>query len=142
MRHKRAVIGHNELLDWLSREREAGRLVNADLVRLLKLPSSRVAEIFEGRRRIQLDEAKAIVENYGLEPVADVSAQTLRPILAAVLPLAPPSNVPERLVTVLAEAVAYGLTLLPSQLSTNPSDDALGVAARAAALRFRDLSLQ
>jgi hypothetical protein len=143
LRHEVRVIGHKELLDWLKSEREAGRLKNADLQRLLNLPSSRVAEIFSGGRQIQLDEARLIVDHYQLESsVAAINAETLGPILAAVLPLAPPEPRAERFLPILAEAVVYGLGLLADQPSSSPHAEAVRVAARAAASRFRDLSLQ
>jgi cyanate lyase len=145
MRQTPHVIGHEDLLNWLKAERSADRLTNADLGRLLNLPSSRIAEIFEGRRRVNLDEAKIIVETYGLEgpgQLVQLSEETLEPILSAVLPLAPQGRDAERFVPVLAKAVAYGLQLLSADPSRTPSGDAIGVAARGAALRFRDLLLQ
>lgn len=145
MRHEGRVIGHGDLLSWLIAEREAKRLTNADLQRLLKLPSSRVSDIFSGERQIKLDEAKAIVEHYKLDrapEAATISADALAPILAAVVPLAPQGELTDRFASILAEAVSYGLGLLPGRHTTLPSSDAIDVAARAAALRFRDLSLQ
>jgi hypothetical protein len=142
MRHDVQVIGHGELLEWLRAEREAERLSNADIQRLLKLPSSRVAEIFRGDRQIRLDEAKALVDHYRLEQPSGLNADILASILEAVLPLAPGGAASERFAPALAEAVAYGLELLSRNRAMPPSDDALGVAAHGAALRFRDLSLQ
>jgi cyanate lyase len=136
------MLGHDELLDWLKDARDDGRVSNADIMRLLKLPSSRVAEIFEGRRRIKLDEAKALVEHYGIEESAGVNEATLAPILSAVLPLAPHGEDAEKFAPVLAQAVAYGFQLLADSHARKPSEDAIGVAARGAALRFRDLLLQ
>lgn len=140
------MIGHDELLNWLRAERDAGRVKNADLQKLLGQPSSRIAEIFGPKgRRITLDEAKVIVEHYGLEaPGATVQLNegTLEPILSALLPLAPQGRDAERFAPTLAKAVAYGLQLLADHPAKMPSEDAVGVAARGAALRFRDLLLQ
>lgn len=143
MRQKGVVIGHDDLLQWLRAERTAGRLTNADVQRLLGLPSSRVAQIFSGERMIKLDEAKRLVEHYGIERLGQsLNAETLAPILEAVLPLAPQGARPEQVAAVLAEALAYGIELLSGGSAMPPSGDAIGVVARAAVLRFRDLSLQ
>jgi hypothetical protein len=146
LRQTARVIGHDELLAWLRAEKDAGRVKNADLQKLLGQPSSRVAEIFNHKaRRISLDEAKLIVEHYGLEApgtIVQLSEEMLEPILSAVLPLAPQGRDAERFAPTLAKAVAYGLQLLAAHPAKTPSDDAIGVAARGAALRFRDLLLQ
>ncbi|HYI43692.1 MAG TPA: hypothetical protein VD768_08740 [Sphingomicrobium sp.] len=62
-RHGPAMVGADELLAAL---RERG-VKNADIARVLDLPSSRVAEMYTGKRRLQLDEAKRLVEHYGIE---------------------------------------------------------------------------
>jgi hypothetical protein len=61
------VFGQQELLAALHRERDAGHIRNRDVEKLLRLPSSRVTEIFEGTRQIRLDEAKRLVETFDLE---------------------------------------------------------------------------
>ncbi len=40
---------------------------NAAVGRVLKLPSSRVAELFGGKRRLQLDEANTLIAAFGIE---------------------------------------------------------------------------
>ena len=63
------MLGANELLTLLR-----GRGVrNSDIARVLKLPSSRVSELFNGTRRLQLDEAKKLVESFGVEEPDSVS---------------------------------------------------------------------
>lgn len=64
-RHGPYVLSSTELLSKLKSARDAAVLTNADVQALLKLPSSRVAEIFEGKRAIKIDEMKALVERYG-----------------------------------------------------------------------------
>lgn len=66
-RHGPYVLSSTELLSKLKSARDAAVLTNADVQSLLKLPSSRVAEIFEGKRAIKIDEMKALVERYGWE---------------------------------------------------------------------------
>lgn len=59
----RRMLSADELLAAL---RERG-VKNAEIAELLDLPSSRVSELFSGKRRLQLDEAKKLVERYQLE---------------------------------------------------------------------------
>lgn len=46
---------------------EDANVKSADMARVLKLPSSRIAEIRGGRRQIKLDEAAKLVKAFGLE---------------------------------------------------------------------------
>lgn len=139
VRHHGRVLDSKGLLAELERLKDTGRTTNADLGRLLKLPSSRIAEIFEGKRRVTIDEMKVLVEHFGLEAAAPApSAETLEPILDALLPLAPPGRLSEQSRRALAEALSYGLELLGTTPATPANDDALRVAARAAASRFRE----
>jgi cyanate lyase len=46
-------------------------LSNAEISRAVGLPSSRIAEIFGGRRQVKLDEAKRLVEAFQLEERLD-----------------------------------------------------------------------
>lgn len=61
------VLGSNELLDILRDRIARDVMKNADIERVLDLPSSRVSEILAGTRRIRLDEAKKLVEAFELE---------------------------------------------------------------------------
>lgn len=142
-RHYPRVLDSKGLLAELERLRSEGVTTNADLARLLKLPTSRIPEIFDGRRKIKIDEMKVIVEHFGLEqqPAAP-SADTLEPILDALLPLAPPGPVTGASRRALAEALSYGLALLGNSAANQATGDALQVAARGAALRFRETVLQ
>lgn len=142
-RHYPRVLDSKGLLAELERLKDAGVTTNADLARLLKLPTPRIAEMFVGKRRITIDEMKKIVERYGLEHgTAAPSAETLEPILDALLPLAPPGRVTEQSRRALSEALAYGLALLGSQSAIAASGDAISVAARAAVARFREIAQQ
>lgn len=140
------MLGHDELLTEMRRLRDAGETSNAEIGRLLGLPSSRIAEIFatEGKtRRISLDEAKVLVDHFGLETPRQSapSADALRQLLEAVVPLVPAGRATEQSLKALSEAIAYGLGLL-GDLSTRSSPDALDVAARAAVARFREIGMQ
>jgi hypothetical protein len=137
--HKVRMLGSKELLATLGRLRDEGRTSNADIARLLDLPTSRIAEIFAGSRRVTIDEMKVLVEHFGLEAASLApSAENLEPLLDALLPLAPPGKMTEQSRKALAEALSHGLGLLGSQFANRASSDALAVAARAAALRFRE----
>jgi hypothetical protein len=79
LQHSRAMFSASELLSLL---RGKG-VTNATIARVLELPSSRVAELYNGKRRLQLDEAKRLVEEFQLsetplnplsEPVARLLA--------------------------------------------------------------------
>lgn len=142
-RHTKAMFGHEELRLTLSRLKEEGRATNAEISRVLGLPSSRVAEIFDGSRQIKLDEAKTLVEHYHLEQNApQITGATIEPLLDAVLPLAPTGKASDQSRRALAEALAYGIGLLGKSAATPTSEDAMAVAARAAAHRFRETVLQ
>lgn len=143
VRHYPRVLDSKGLLAELERLKSEGATTNADLARLLKLPTSRVAEIFIGKRSVKIDEMKVLVEHFGLDtsPPAP-SAETLEPILDALLPLAPPGPVTAGSRRALAEALAYGLALLGTPSANQTTGDALQVAARGAVLRFRETVLQ
>jgi hypothetical protein len=141
-RHNRRVLGHQELVVALEQLKAGGRTTNADLARLLDLPTPRIAEIFNGKRLIRVDEMKTLVEAFGLEgtveQIGPPSAENLEPMLDALLPLAPPGRLTDQSRRALAEALSYGLGLLASPLASPANGDALGVAARAAVARFRE----
>lgn len=64
------MLSHADLLDEIRRLRDDGVTSNAELARLLNLPTSRIADIFatdRKPRKISLDEAKLLVERFGLE---------------------------------------------------------------------------
>jgi antitoxin component HigA of HigAB toxin-antitoxin module len=61
--HHAAMLGADELLKIL----EQRGVTRAEISRVLNLPSSRVSEMYTGKRRLQLDEAKTLVEKFGIE---------------------------------------------------------------------------
>lgn len=136
--HYTGVLDSRGLLAELERLRADGVTTNADLARLLKIPSSRVAEIFSGKRRVSVDEMKLIVETFGLDSSSVPSAETLEPILDALLPLVPTGRLTEQSRKALAEALSCGLELLYNSQASDTSEDALRVAAQAAVIRFRE----
>ncbi len=69
-RHDWRVLGSADILAALKRLRDEGQTTNAKLGRLLELPSSRIAEIYDGKRKVTIDEAKVIVEHFGLSSAA------------------------------------------------------------------------
>lgn len=134
----RNMLGSKALLAELNHLKAQGLTTNAKLSRLLELPSSRIAEIFAGKRQVTIDEMKILVEHFGLEGASAPNAATLEPILDALLPLAPPGKLTDQSRRALAEALSYGLGLLGAPSASPASPDALKVAARAAAVRFRE----
>jgi len=71
--------------------------------------------------------------------VVTPNADTLVGILAAILPLLPPGRQTERSLRVVAAALAHGLELLGDQTAKPTNQDVLGVAARGALSRFREM---
>lgn len=141
-RHYSRVLDSKSLLAELRRLKDEGATTNAELGRLLKLPSSRIADIFDGSRRITIDEMKTIVEHFGIEGPPP-SAEMLEPLLDALLPIAPPpGRMTEQSRRALAEGLSYGLASLGIRSASSASGDAIAVAARAAVARFRELGSQ
>ncbi|WP_107718472.1 MULTISPECIES: helix-turn-helix domain-containing protein [unclassified Novosphingobium] len=69
-----------------------------------------------------------------------LSAEALAPLLDALIPLAPPSGrLTEQSRKALAEALAYGLSLLGGDPTSSANEGAVAVAARAATSRFREI---
>lgn len=69
-----------------------------------------------------------------------ISADGLTPLLSALLPLVPKRRLSETDVRDLAEALAFGLQLLPADPATQANEGVVGVAAQAAVARFRETS--
>lgn len=121
--------------------RRAG--VDADVGRALGIPSSRVAELFSGKRRLRYEEAKILADKFMPEENGiTISAEKLAPILAACLRFAPKEGWTESEAPRLARAVEYGLGLLASAPANQDSDDALAVAGQAALHQLRDSRLE
>jgi hypothetical protein len=73
---------------------------------------------------------------------APPSEETLAALLAVVLPLAPKGRQSAQSLRVVASALAHGLELLGDQSASSDNASALGVAARGAVARLRDLTRQ
>lgn len=117
--------------------RRAG--VDAEVGRALAIPSSRVAELFSGKRRLRYEEAKILADKFMPEDSGlTISAEKLAPILAACLRFAPKEGWTESEAPRLARAVEYGLGLLASAPANQASDDALAVAGQAALHQLRE----
>jgi len=68
----RAVRTYDEILTELRRRRDAKELTNAEIGRWLKQPSSRVSEVFSGKRRIQPKELEILASK--LWPAEEVDS--------------------------------------------------------------------
>ena len=84
--------------------------------------------------------AQAKGDPIGPSPAAP-SAELLERLLAVVLPLAPRGRATAQSVRVVAAALQHGLELLGDR-SANPEPGEIGVAARGAVARLRDLTQQ
>lgn len=65
--HSGPMLSSAALLTALRRLKDQGKTTNADIGRLLSLPSSRIAEMFKGERAIKIDEMKVLVDHFELD---------------------------------------------------------------------------
>lgn len=79
LRHDRRMLSHDELLAKLRQMKADGLTTNADLARILRLPTPRIADIFatdRTPRKVTVDEMKTLVEHFELQElppeVADI----------------------------------------------------------------------
>lgn len=136
--HDLGMITHADLLQWLHARRDAGELANTDLQTLLKLPSSRVTEIFSGKRQIKLDEAKAIVDHYDLEAaprIAQIPSEALAIVLEELLRQTEGRRLGASTLRPLAEGLSRGLQLLADNPAIHANMDAVKAVAQALAAR-------
>lgn len=101
-RHGCCMFGTSQLLDAL----ESRGISQAEMARVLGLPSSRISEMYAGKRQVKLDEAKKLVDAFGLsdaENVPPISAQTARLLILHVANrLRVPLPLPDEIVQELA----------------------------------------
>lgn len=69
-RHPTVMLGTRELLERL----DARKIVRAEIARVINVAPARVTEMFKGARAIKLDEAKRLVEHYGLDEDDPITA--------------------------------------------------------------------
>jgi transcriptional regulator with XRE-family HTH domain len=85
---------------------ESRGISQAEMARVLGLPSSRISEMYAGKRQVKLDEAKKLVEAFDLgdtEPVPPISEQIARLLILHVAnQLRVPMPLPDALVQELA----------------------------------------
>ena len=128
------VLGKDEFLAEIRKRANS----DADIGRALKLPSSRIAELFKGSRNLKYEEAKILADLYMPETTGStVSAERLAPILSACLRYAPKGGWSEQDAEALARAVEYGLGLIANAPASHASADALAVAGQAALTQLR-----
>lgn len=136
LRHQRSMIGHDDLIRLLRERRDAGDLSNADVAAVLRVPSSRAAEIFSGKRLVKLDEAKAIVDRFNLEGRAQVSpppSEAIEIVLDELLRSALDKPLAATTLRPLAEALRRALQLLSENPAIHANQDAVKVLAQALA---------
>lgn len=101
-RHYSGMLGTNQLLAALERR----GISQAEIARVLGLPSSRISEMYSGKRQVKLDEAKKLVDAFALEdgePVPPISQQIARLLILHVAnQLRAPMPLPDDLVQELA----------------------------------------
>lgn len=110
---------------------------DAAVGRALGLPSSRIAELFSGKRRLQYEEARTLAEAFQLDGTnSGVNAATLTTILTACLRNAPSGGWTADDAPRLARAVEHALELLASGPANRSSEDAIAMAGHAASLQL------
>lgn len=133
--HFGGVLTKDEFLAEI--RRRAG--VDAEVGRALGIPSSRVAELFSGKRGLRYDEAKILSDRFmPNEGVPSISAETLSQILAACLLRSPKGGWTAKEAPRLARAVEHGLRLLANSPANPASEDAIAVAGQAAVLQLHE----
>jgi hypothetical protein len=76
------MLGTDDILSRLQTKLDAGEIQKKDIAELLKIGNSRVTEIFDGRRKLKLDEAHNLVEHFNLEDPSWVLNQVVtKPVL-------------------------------------------------------------
>lgn len=117
---------------------EAKAASRAEIARVLGLAPPRITEMFKGERQLSYAEARKLCLHYKIEPAQQIRAAQLLPILTACFFAEPSAEWTESNLRRLAEEIEYGLELMNSGATSPPSQDAIRVAAQAAADRLRD----
>ena len=109
----------------------------AAIARALEQPTSRIAELYTGKRRLTMEDGMKLSEAFGVAPTVAASGAVLTAILKVCLRHPPKDGWTDQACEHLAQEIEYGLQLLRSATSSQPSQDALDVASRAIADRLR-----
>lgn len=120
----------------LLQEAKAKAKSQAEISRALNISRSAVTGLFNGERDLSYDEAVKLSDTYDIDP-NKLTAEKLIPVLRVCLRYAP-KEWSDQTVERLAQEILYGLELLRFASPIDPSQDAIEVAARAIADRFRN----
>lgn len=114
----------------------------AAMARVLDVPQSRITELYKpkGKRQrvLSMEEGVKLAEAFGLPIDQLVSAERLRPVLEVCLRYPPKGGWTGQAVERLAQEIEYGLALLRRTSTSQPSPDAIALAANVIADRLRD----
>ena len=114
---------------------------DADVGRVLGLPSSRVAELFSGKRRLLYHEAKQLADHFMPEQSGgSINEELLSRLLHALGPSVPKSGISGSAAQALASALSHGLELLQATGAIDPTDREFAMAVRAATSRYHEAS--
>jgi hypothetical protein len=102
----------------------------AEMARALNLPTPRIAEIFNGTRKLSFEEGMTLAEKFDVAPFDPVNAERLFPILRACLAAHTGLRLSDDDLANLSSDVEYGLTLLRSARTNQPSQDAIDLVSR------------
>lgn len=77
------MIGTDDILSRLEQLLESGKIQKKDIAGVMKISPQRIASLFAGERKLSLDEAQRLVEEFGLEDPGElISAIATIPVLA------------------------------------------------------------
>ena len=114
----------------------------AAMARALGQPTSRVQELFrepgQRQRALTMEDGVKLAGTFGLAIDELVSAERLRPVLEVCLRYPPKGGWTGQAVERLAQEIEYGLALLRRTSTSQPSPDAIALAANVIADRLRD----
>ncbi len=144
-RHCPRVLGSTELLAEMRRLKESGRTTNADLARLLSLPTARIAEIFDEKRRVTIDEMKVLVEHFELAAMTQSQVQNLPDRIDKAPDRAPTRDASEgETVSITSLDLSYSMgpgTNIDGYIEENPVEMDIGFLRRITRSEFTRLRI-
>lgn len=116
---------------------EAKAKTRAEIARALNVSRAAVTGLYNGGRDLSYTEAVKLADMYDIDP-NQLTVEKLTPVLRVCLRHAP-KEWSDHSVVRLAQEILYGIELLRFASPMEPSEDAVEVAARAIADRFRNI---
>lgn len=109
----------------------------AEIARALKLPTPRISEIFNGTRKLSIEEGMSLAQRFSVAPFPRTNAAHLTPLLEVCLLNHSKGGWTYAEMQRCAEEIEYGLALLNSTSPAGPSQDAIDLVVRVVAERLQ-----